>query len=128
MLETSIFSPFPTMFSTHPKTNSNFSIKFNLLSANAFDLDQSKILSFGQDLTLFLIARDKIFDKEKLRVCNCRHHLNFYVAKMRVFLALIENILGKENMLVTSIFSFTGRRPAASLCHGPLSILCPSMR
>ena len=49
MLETSI-SPFPTMFSTQHTTNFNFPIAFNLLSANAFNLDQSKILLFGKDL------------------------------------------------------------------------------
>ena len=43
------FSPFPTMFSTHPKTNFNFSVAFNLSSANAFNLDQSIILSFGKE-------------------------------------------------------------------------------
>ena len=40
------------MFSTHPKTYFNFSIAFNLLSANAFNLDQSKILLFGKKLIL----------------------------------------------------------------------------
>ena len=38
------------MFSTLPRTNFNFSITLILLSANAFDLDQSKILSFGNGL------------------------------------------------------------------------------
>ena len=44
------FSPFPTMFSTLSKTNFNFSPAFILSSANAFNLDQSKILSFGKEL------------------------------------------------------------------------------
>ena len=43
---------FPTMFSTHPKTNFIFSVTFSLLSANAFNLDQSKILLFGTELAL----------------------------------------------------------------------------
>ena len=43
IVETSIFS-FPTMFSNRSKTNFNFSITFNLSSANAFNLDQSKVL------------------------------------------------------------------------------------
>ena len=38
------------MFSTLPKINSNFSATFNLLSANAFPMDQSKNLSFGKEL------------------------------------------------------------------------------
>ena len=38
------------MFSTLPKTNFNFSVAFNLLSANAFNLDQSKILLCGKEL------------------------------------------------------------------------------
>ena len=35
------FSPFPTMFSTVSKTNFDFSVTYNLLSANAFNLDRS---------------------------------------------------------------------------------------
>ena len=34
-----------------PKTNFNFSVTFILLSAKAFNFDQSKILSIGTDLT-----------------------------------------------------------------------------
>ena len=45
------FSPFPTMFSTLPKRNFNFSVAFILLSARSFNLDQSKNLSFGKELT-----------------------------------------------------------------------------
>ena len=44
------FSPFPTMFSTLPKSNFNFWVTFILSSANAFNLDQSKNLSFGKEL------------------------------------------------------------------------------
>ena len=39
MLEKPAFSPFPTMFSTLPKPNFNFSFTFILLSANALNLD-----------------------------------------------------------------------------------------
>ena len=39
---------FCTMFSTLPKANFNFSAKCILLSANAFNLDQSKYLLFGK--------------------------------------------------------------------------------
>ena len=38
------------MFSTIPKTNFNFSVTFVLSSANAFNLDKSKILSYGKEL------------------------------------------------------------------------------
>ena len=41
------------MFSTLPKTNVNFSFTFILSSANAFNLDQSKILSFGKEFKKF---------------------------------------------------------------------------
>ena len=44
------FSPFPTMFSTHPKTNFSFAVTFTLSSANAFNLDQSKNWLFGKEL------------------------------------------------------------------------------
>ena len=37
------------MFSTLPKTNFSFSVTF-ILSVNAFNWDQSKILSFGKEL------------------------------------------------------------------------------
>ena len=50
MLVTSDF-PFPTIFSTLPKPNFNFSFICILLSANAFNLDQSAILSFGKELS-----------------------------------------------------------------------------
>ena len=43
------------MFSTLPKTNFNFLVKFNLSSANAFNFDWSKNLLFGKGL------KDKIF-------------------------------------------------------------------
>ena len=39
------------MFSTLPKTNFNFSVTLILSSAYAFNLDKSKILSFGKELT-----------------------------------------------------------------------------
>ena len=41
-------------FNRH-KTNINFSVTFILLSANAFHLDQSKILSFGNEFTFYSI-------------------------------------------------------------------------
>ena len=38
------------MFSTNPRTNSNFSFTFILSSANPLNLDQSKTLSFDKEL------------------------------------------------------------------------------
>ena len=66
-------SRFPTMFSTHPKINFNFSVTFILSSANAFNLDQLKYLSFGKVLknkqTTNYNSRmmDFIFDKTILK-------------------------------------------------------------
>ena len=40
------------MFSTLTITNFNFSVSFILSTANAFNLDQSKILSFGKELNM----------------------------------------------------------------------------
>ena len=59
------------MFSTLPQTNFNFSVTF-ILSANAFNLDQSEILSFGIGLneTLSqwqLITIQQIVDSSKLK-------------------------------------------------------------
>ena len=44
------FSPFPAMFSTHSKTDFNFSMKFIVSSANRFNLDPSKILELDDEL------------------------------------------------------------------------------
>ena len=44
------FSSFPTMFSILYRTHSAIWNTFNLLSANAFNLDWSKILAFGKEL------------------------------------------------------------------------------
>ena len=49
------FLLFPTMFSPLPKTIFIFSVMFTLSSANAFNLDQSKIFSFGKELTIYNI-------------------------------------------------------------------------
>ena len=40
------------MCSTLHKTNFKFSVTFILSSANAFDLDKPKILSFGKELSI----------------------------------------------------------------------------
>ena len=43
-------SPFPTMFSNLTKTEVIILATFNMLSANALDLDKSKSLLFGKEL------------------------------------------------------------------------------
>ena len=45
------FSPFPTMFSTVPRAYFSFCVTFILSSVNALNLDWSKILLFGKELT-----------------------------------------------------------------------------
>ena len=49
------FFSFPTMFSILWKTTSMSWVTFNMLSANAFSLDQSKTLSFGKGLNSLTI-------------------------------------------------------------------------
>ena len=51
LLETSILSFSHIIFSTLPKANFNSSAYFKLSSANALNLEQSKTLSFGTELT-----------------------------------------------------------------------------
>ena len=45
------FSPFPTMFYYCPKKNFCFLVTLILSSANAFNLDKSKFLSCGKELS-----------------------------------------------------------------------------
>ena len=47
---------------------------------------------------------------------------SFYVSAVQVF----ENTVGKGEIADRAIFSSTGHRPA-SLCHGPLSVMRPSV-
>ena len=53
------------MFSTCPKTG-KFSAKFILSSADAFDLDQSKILLLGKELTLSKMSNVRLFQTERV--------------------------------------------------------------
>ena len=64
------FSPFPIMFSTLPKTNLNFSVRFILSSASAFNLDQSKNLAFRKELTIHQMldcSKIKAFADNKIK-------------------------------------------------------------
>ena len=47
------------MFSTLRKINFKFSVTFILSSADAFNLDKPKILSFGNELNAFQFIIDK---------------------------------------------------------------------
>ena len=66
------FSTFPTVFSIfYPfQTNFNFSVTFILSPASAFNLDQSKILSFGKEL------RKLSWKKLSLLTNNCGRLIN----------------------------------------------------
>ena len=67
------------MFSTLPKTNFSYSVIFNLSSANAVNLDQSKNLLFAKELvhqmTIFLdLSKLKAFQTTgemslKIKIC-----------------------------------------------------------
>ena len=57
------FSSCPIMFSTFPKTNLTSLVTFILSSANALNLDWSKVLSFGKELN----GRFKSQNEKKLK-------------------------------------------------------------
>ena len=69
------FSPLPVTYFTFPRTRVKVLAAFNLSSTNAFDLDQSKILSFGK-LKLILLMQ---FYGQKFRkhvpghICNSKY-------------------------------------------------------
>ena len=104
------------MFFTLSKTNFSFSARFILSSASAFNLDQSKILSFGKELRHTLISSRSIaleyyvmreffnsFPNKRWFLCvNCTSPTStgFYVSTVQV--PLWEN----QKLLVTSNFSF----------------------
>ena len=74
------FLLFPAMLFTHPNENSCLLVRstFILLSANAFNLDQSKILSFDKELNVVEMVisvfdrAENIFGKgENAGILNC---------------------------------------------------------
>ena len=67
VLVTSIFSFSQNVFCPS-ETNFNFKVKFILLSAKAFNLDLSKILSFGKELIFHLSRVSTIPDIGKVGV------------------------------------------------------------
>ena len=87
-----IFSPFPTMFSTLPKLNFSCPLTFIVLSANASNFYQSKILSFGK---ISGFHKLKAFAEDKLNVTQ----------DIKVVFHRIENIVGKERKCWLPAFS-----------------------
>ena len=122
----STLSPFP-IFSTLPITNFNFTPPFILSSANPFNLDQSKILSFGKEVTRMLTNS------------NC-FRLHKYTSNWLTFFhtiptiddpekrQLLKTLWEKEKMLVTKdIFQFLSRLFVVCKCfqfRGPKISSC----
>ena len=115
------------MFFTLPKTTFNISVTFVLLSANAFNLDQSKILMFGKELmTLRKIAFENIIGKGEN--AGNQHFLLFPLCLLHFFTpnfnyfnpfpnkpwflrvcstSLLKTLWEKEKLLIMSNFSFS---------------------
>ena len=64
------FLHFPQCFYTFLRTNFKFSVIFIVLSASAFNLEQSKNLSFGKELTHYQMTNFRLFQTERV----CRRH------------------------------------------------------
>ena len=79
------------MFSTLCKTNFNFLATFNLSSANPFNFDQSKNLSFGKELKFFCGQMDKqsneqmLFNLGKSRILSITYYQNLDLSKFKSF-------------------------------------------
>ena len=77
------------MFFTLPKTNINFLDTSNLWSADTFNLDRSKILPFGKELTppkqalVFMCLQYKSFENtmEKGEIAHDVSHSVFYPSR-----------------------------------------------
>ena len=62
---TVIINNFPTMFSILSDTNAIIFTEFNKSSANAINLDQTKVLSSSKELCAFLVSNPFPNDKFK---------------------------------------------------------------
>ena len=83
------------MFYIPPRTSFNFSATFILLSANAFDLNQSRYLSFGKELKRYLNSspNNKILGRSKFEaLADDKMNVN---EKLNYGLGRVENIVGK---------------------------------
>ena len=114
------------MFSILPETDFSYSVTLNFLSANAFNLDQSKNLSFGKELkTKFITV---IYPLQSLSISSTINRLTFPIRQIlgssklkefaddnfkfykngRKFSKWVEKTRGKkEKVLITSDFSFS---------------------
>ena len=105
------FPPYPLLFSTLLKTNLIFWITLNLLSANAFNLDKSVILLFGNGLSLSKTLWKKAFQIRSQVLGLQRISFNPFPNKpwfLRVCsTGLLKTLWEKEKLLVTSNFSFS---------------------
>ena len=79
------------MFSTLPKPIFNTSFTFILSSANTFNLDQSKILSFGKELTHY--QTKNFLDWSKLK--QVEDDIFKFDESNRKFSKWVENAVGK---------------------------------
>ena len=77
---------FPTLF----KTDFNFAVTFILFSANAFNLYQSKILSFGKEL---ILSQRQNLDSSKLK--EFADDDSRFDENGRKFSKWVENTVGK---------------------------------
>ena len=73
------------MFSIHPKPNVHFLLTFILPSGNTLNLDQTKILSFGKELTKFLMLL--------LAVLKLYHNVLCTYLCIKLYLALLSILL-----------------------------------
>ena len=77
------------MFSTLPKLNFNCTVTFILSSANAFNLDQSKILSFGNELRVNLWSANALYGSVSNVVWYVEltflNNLTFYDRRKKLF-------------------------------------------
>ena len=75
------------MFSTHPKKNVCFEFTIILSSANAFNLDESKNLSFGKELTLYhtiLTFKDRGGENLRKKTSNFSFSNNVFFTLSRI--------------------------------------------
>ena len=110
------------MLSSLSRTNFNFLVRFILSSANAFNFDQSKNLSFGKELSLdkmsFLKGRNHYCRVERKQKGEDARNQSLLQSFLNPFpnkpwflrvcsTSLLKTLLEKEKLLVTSNFSFS---------------------
>ena len=105
MLVTNIISPFPAMFSTLSETNFAILATFKFSSANALNLDESKILLCGKELTLSQMTNFRLFQNDEFADDNFK-----FGGNVRKFSERVENTVGKGeiargfNLCVVQVF------------------------